>query len=293
MSSPASRTTRGKEHPTARLSGPGAGQVWHRVQELAGRARKRLPRGSANRDARSPSRDSKNAIALTSSKTLPACQAPFTSSPSPGDDPGEVRRHAGQDTTGHRRRKGDPLYHIRLLLRASRDRLTPRQQERLRATFTADEAHISVEVAYHCAQHVRDILPPSHTHPRPTPGHTPHKAPTNVSHARNRSPGPDPTHMEGRTRRLLRHSRSQQRTPRKPSTESSNEATNRQRLPQPHQLPTPNAPHRRRPRCLHPHPTLKSRFVDGLRASGTRLSSHAPVAISPCSPLCTTWESSQ
>ena len=35
--------------------------------------------------------------------------------------------------------------------------------------------------------------------------------------------------------------------------------THRQRLPQPHQLPTPNAPHRRRPRRLHPHPTLKSR----------------------------------
>ena len=35
--------------------------------------------------------------------------------------------------------------------------------------------------------------------------------------------------------------------------------THRQRLPQPHQLPTPNAPHRRRPRCLHPHSTLKSR----------------------------------
>ena len=34
--------------------------------------------------------------------------------------------------------------------------------------------------------------------------------------------------------------------------------TNRQRLPQPHQLPTPNAPHRRRPRRLHPHSTLKS-----------------------------------
>ena len=34
--------------------------------------------------------------------------------------------------------------------------------------------------------------------------------------------------------------------------------TNRQRLPQPHQLPIPNAPHRRRSRCLHPHPTLKS-----------------------------------
>ena len=36
--------------------------------------------------------------------------------------------------------------------------------------------------------------------------------------------------------------------------------THRQRLPQPHQLPTPNAPHRRRPRRLHPHPTLKSQI---------------------------------
>ena len=62
-SSPTSRTTRGKDHPTARSSGPGPGQVWHRVQELAGRARKRLPCGGANRDARSPSRDSNNAIA--------------------------------------------------------------------------------------------------------------------------------------------------------------------------------------------------------------------------------------
>ena len=75
-----------------------------------------------------------------------------------GDAPGEVRRRAGQDTTGHRGRKGDPLYQIRLLLRAWRDRLTKRQQERLRAAFTADEAHISVEVAYHCAQQVRDVF---------------------------------------------------------------------------------------------------------------------------------------
>jgi len=37
-------------------------------------------------------------------------------------------------------------------------KLTPRQQERLRAAFTADEAHISVEVAYHCAQQVRDVF---------------------------------------------------------------------------------------------------------------------------------------
>ena len=38
--------------------------------------------------------------------------------------------------------------------------------------------------------------------------------------------------------------------------------THRQRLPQPHQLQTPNAPHRRRPRYLHPHSTLKSRITN-------------------------------
>ena len=43
--------------------------------------------------------------------------------------------------------------------------------------------------------------------------------------------------------------------------------THRQRLPQPHQLPTPNAPHRRRPRCLHPHSTLKSPLTDDSLAS--------------------------
>ena len=52
----------------------------------------------------------------------------------------------------------DPLYHIRLLLRASRDRLTKRQQERLHAAFTADEAHISVEAACHCTQQARDVF---------------------------------------------------------------------------------------------------------------------------------------
>ena len=132
--------TRGKDHPTARLSGPGPGQVWHRTQELAGRARKRLPCGGANRDARSPSRDSKNAIddqLQDATSVRGACHIVKLT----GDAPDEVRRRVQQDTTGHRARTGDPLYQIRLLLRASRDRLTKRQQERLRAAFTADEAH--------------------------------------------------------------------------------------------------------------------------------------------------------
>ena len=89
-------------------------------------------------------------------------------------------------------------------------RLTPRQKERLREVFTADEAHISVDVAYLHWASARG-LPPSHTHPRPTPGRTPHPAPTSLSHPRNRLPGPDPTQVEGRILGLLRYRRSQQR----------------------------------------------------------------------------------
>ena len=150
--------TRGKDHPTARLSGPGAGQVWHRVQELAGRARKRLPCGGANRDAGSPSKGQQERHRLACSKDATSVPGACHIVTLAGDAPGEVRRRVQQDTTGHRGRTGDPLYQIRLLLRASRDRLTKRQQERLHEAFTADEAHISVEVAYRCAQQVRDVF---------------------------------------------------------------------------------------------------------------------------------------
>ena len=68
VSSPASRITRGKDHPTARLSGPCPGKVWHRAQELAGRARKRLACGGANRDARSPSKGQQERHRLAFSK---------------------------------------------------------------------------------------------------------------------------------------------------------------------------------------------------------------------------------
>ena len=103
-----------------------------------------------------------------------------------------------------------PSTQVRNLLRASRHRLTPRQKERLREAFTADEAHVSVDVAYLHGASARG-LPPSHTRPRPTPGRTPHPAPTSLSHPRNRSPGPDPAQVEGCPRRLLRYRRSQQR----------------------------------------------------------------------------------
>ena len=195
---------------------------------------------------------------LANSKTQSACWTPFTSSSSPGT---LSMRYAAASSKKHwdtADAKGEPLYQIRNLLRACRDRLTKRQQERLRAAFTADEAHISVEVAYHCAQQVREVFHQA----------TPAQGRRLATHLIERLPTcpiPEIARL-GRTLRTWKDAflayfdtdgasnaphRSHQRNHR-------TRKTHRQRLPQPHQLQTPNAPHRRRPRCLHPHPTLKS-----------------------------------
>ena len=147
---------------------------------------------------------------MTNSKTQPASSTPSISSSSLATL--QVRCVAASSktrpVTAHA--QATPSTQVRNLFRASRHRLTPRQKERLREAFTADEAHISVDVAYLHRASARG-LPPRHTRPRPTPGRSFHRAPTSLSHPRNRSPGPDPTQVEGRTRRLLRHRRSQQR----------------------------------------------------------------------------------
>jgi hypothetical protein len=69
----------------------------------------------------------------------------------------ECRRRLQQQIHGHRGRKTDPLYRIRNLLRAGQERLTDRQRARLATAFTADERHVEVEVAYHCAQQLRSV----------------------------------------------------------------------------------------------------------------------------------------
>ena len=97
-------------------------------------------------------------------------------------------------------------------------RLTSRQKERLREAFTADEAHVSVEVAYLHRASARG-LPPSHTRPRPTPGRSSHPAPTSLSHPRNRSPRGEP-YASGRTHSTTTSTPAEQATaPRKPSTD--------------------------------------------------------------------------
>ena len=158
--------------------------------------------GSLPGTARTPS--------TINSKTRPASSMPSISSSSLATP--QVRCVAApsktRPVTAHA--QATPSTQVRNLLRASRHRLTPRQQERLREAFVADEAHISVEVAYLHRASARG-LPPSHTHPRPTPGRSSRRAPTNVSHPRNRPTGSDPTQVEGRILSLLRHQRSQQR----------------------------------------------------------------------------------
>ena len=248
--------TRGKDHPTARLLDlvPGRSGTVHEnwLEERGEQFRSGIQIATLD-----PFQGYKNAIDDQLQDATSVLDA-FHIVKLAGDALDEVRRRVQQDTLGHRGRKGDPLYQIRNLLRASRDRLTKRQKERLRAAFTADEAHISVEVAYHCAQQVRDVFHQD----------TPAQGQRLAAHLIQRLPTcpiPDIARL-GRTLRKWKDAflayfdtagasnaphRSHQRNHR-------TRQTHRQRLPQPHQLPTPNAPHRRRPRRLHPHSTLKS-----------------------------------
>jgi transposase len=78
----------------------------------------------------------------------------------------EVRRRVQQQTHGHRGRSGDPLYGIRNILRCGQEKLTDKQRARLDRAFTADERHVEVEVAWHCAQQLRA----AYQHPNLTEG---------------------------------------------------------------------------------------------------------------------------
>ena len=131
----------------------------------------------------------------------------------------------------------------------------------------ADEAHISVEVAYLLTQQVREVFH------QDTPAQGQRLA-ARLIESLPACPIPEIARLgrtlrkwkdaflayfdtggasNGPTEAINRHYRAGQ--------------TNRQRLPQPHQLQTPNAPHRRRPRRLHPHSTMKSPLTDDSLAS--------------------------
>lgn len=63
----------------------------------------------------------------------------------------ECRRRVQADTTGHRGRRGGPLYGIRRTMLTRRSLVTPERAERLDAVLTADE-HLAVQVTWDCYQ---------------------------------------------------------------------------------------------------------------------------------------------
>ena len=177
-----------------------------------------------------------------------------------GDALDEVRRRVQQDTLGHRGRKDDPLYpgpqSFAHLTRARSPHANKNDSERPSRQMRRTS---SVEVAYHCAQQVRDVFH------QDTPAHGQLLA----AHLIQRLPAcpiPEIARL-GRTLRKWKDaldayfdtSGASNAPHRSHQQNHQTRKTHRQRLPQPHQLPTPNAPHRRRPRRLPPHPTLKSR----------------------------------
>ena len=243
--------------PHGPLIGPSPRQVWHRVQELARRARRRLPRGSANRDAGSLPGTARTPL-MTSSKTQPACSMPFMSSNSLATP--QVRCAGASSKTRPDTVDAQAIPstksgfscapHATSSPRANKnDSVRPSRQMRHK---------ISVEVAYHCAQQVRDVFHQA------TPAQGRHLA-ARLIESLPTCPIPEIARL-GRTLRKWKDAflayfdtAGASNGPTQAINASHRtRQTHRQRLPQPHQLPTPNAPHRRRPRRLHPHPTMKS-----------------------------------
>ena len=123
VSSPASWTTRGEDHPTARLLDlvPGRSGTAHE-NWLAERGEDF--RAGVRIATLDPFQGYKNAIDDQLQDATSVLDA-FHIVKLAGDAPGEVRRRVQQDTLGHRGRKGDPLYQIRNLLRASHTQAHP------------------------------------------------------------------------------------------------------------------------------------------------------------------------
>ena len=210
--------TRGEDHPTARLLDlvPGrSGTVYKNWLEERGEQF----RSGIQIAMLDPFQGQQERHRLASSKTQPACWTPFTSSSSPRTLSMRYAATSSKTPWVTAGARGIPSTKSGFFCAPRARTLTPRQQERLHEAFTANEAHISVEVAYRCAQQVRDVFHQA----------TPAQDRRLAAHLIQRLPacpipeiarlGPDPTQTEGRTRRLLRHRRSQQRTPPKPSTD--------------------------------------------------------------------------
>ena len=76
-----------------------------------------------------------------------AVMDPFHVTRLAGDALDLCRRRVQQTTSGHRGRKGDPLYAARRTLHTGSDLLTDKQRHRLEALFAGDE-HVQVEATW-------------------------------------------------------------------------------------------------------------------------------------------------
>ena len=197
-----------------------------------------------------PSRDSKNAIDDQLQDTTSVLDA-FHIVKFAGDAPGEVRRRVQQDTLGHRTRTGAPLYPGPQSLARLTHAGSPRANKNASVRPSRQMKRISVSTSPTLTGQVRDVFH------QDTPAHGRRLA----AHLIQRLPAcliPEIARL-GRTLRKWKDAflayfdtGGASNGP----TEAINGhyrtgQTNRQRLPQPHQLQTPNAPHRRRPRRLH------------------------------------------
>ena len=171
---------------------------------------------------------------------------PFTSSSSPATP--QVRYAAASSKTRPDTADAQAIPSTKsgfFLLRASRDRLTKRQRERLRAAFTANETHISVEVTYRCTQQVRDVFHQA------TPAHGRRLA-THLIECLPTCPIPEIARL-GRTLRKWKDALDAYFDTGGASNDPT-EAINGiiKGCHNPNQLQPPIAPHHRRSRCLPP-----------------------------------------
>ena len=202
--------TRGEDHPTARLLDlvPGRSGTAHEnwLEERGEDFRSGIQIATLD-----PFQGQQERHRLASSKTPPASWTPSTSSSSLATP--QVRCVAASSKTRPVTvdARGIPSLRSGFFCAPRIHRLTPRQQERLREAFVADEAHISVEVAYRCAQQVRDVFhQDTPAHGRRLAAHLIESLPACPIPEIARL-GADPTQVEGRILGLLRYRRSQQR----------------------------------------------------------------------------------